>query len=518
MAQMNRSIGLIGLTFMAVGGIIGSGWLFGPLLAVQVAGPAAIISWVIGALAMFILALTFAEISAMLPVPGGIARVPQFSHGTVVSMLMGWSAWIGYNTAAPIEVEVLLRYMGPYAPWLHVGSTRTLTPTGTGLAVFCLFLFTVINAFGVKFFAYVNSTLTWAKLAIPIVLAIVVIATRFDGSNFTNTGGFAPFGVHGVLAAVSSGGVIFSFIGFRHAIDMAGEVKNPRFTIPVALLLSITLCAGVYIGLQVAFIGALVPSDLSNGWAGLNFGAAGPLDGVLLAIGILWFVSILNIGAIIGPLGNALVSTGSNARLAMAMSKIGFLPKFLQRLSSLGVPLWALVVNFFIGLVFLLTIPFKEVVALNGASIVLSFVVGPIAVVALRQLAPDRERSFKLPAVHLIALLAFIISTLVIYWSGWHTIWRLGLALLAGFILLIVRYRHSLHDIDGAQALWLIPYLSGIGIISYLGDYGDGALNVIPFGWDIVICSIFAAVIFALALRSKLPQEKFEIYISEIEN
>ncbi len=513
---MKRSIGLVGLTFMAVGGIIGSGWLFGPLLAAQVAGPAAIISWIIGAVAMFILALTFAEISAMLPVPGGIARVPQFSHGTVVSMIMGWSAWIGYNTTAPIEVEVMLRYMGPYATWLHVGSTQTLTPAGIAVAAFALLMFTVINAFGVKFFAYVNTTLTWAKLGIPILLTVVLIVTHFDRSNFTNTGGFAPFGMHGVLAAVSSGGVIFSFIGFRHAIDMAGEVKNPKFTIPVALLLSIILCAAVYIGLQVAFVGGLSPSDLSKGWPGLNFGKAGPLDGVLMSVGILWFISILNIGAIIGPFGNALVSTGSNARLAMAMSRNGFLPKFVQHLSSLGVPLWALVVNFVIGLMFLLTIPFKEVVALNGASIVLSFVVGPIAVVALRQLAPDQVRSFKLPAVHLVALLAFIISTLVVYWSGWDTIWRLGLALLVGFALLVARYRKSLRDIDGAQALWLIPYLMGIGIISYLGDFGDGALNVIPFGWDMAICSIFSTGIFALALRSKLPQEKFEEYISEM--
>lgn len=91
MTGLKRDIGLLGLTFISVGGIIGSGWLFGPLLAVQHAGPAATISWIIGAVAMFILAITFAEISAMLPIPGGIARVPQFSHGNIVSMAMGWT-------------------------------------------------------------------------------------------------------------------------------------------------------------------------------------------------------------------------------------------------------------------------------------------------------------------------------------------------------------------------------------------------------------------------------------------
>ena len=200
------------------------------------------------------------------------------------------------------------------------------------------------------------------------------------------------------------------------------------------------------------------------------------------------------------------------------MSENGFLPKILQQLSSLGVPPWALVLNFLVGLVVLFGMPFKEVVALNGASIVLSFIVGPIAVVALRDLAADRPRSFKLPAVRFTALLAFIISTLVVYWSGWDTIWRLGIALLVGLALLAIKFRSSLNELDGAQALWLIPYLLGIGVISYLGDFGDGALKVIPFGWDMVICAIFATAIFVLAVRSALPQHKFDQYIAEINN
>ncbi len=73
---MRRDIGFIGLTFVAVSAMVGSGWLFAPLLASQAAGPASIVAWAIGGIAMLLLALTYAEISAMLPVAGGIARVP----------------------------------------------------------------------------------------------------------------------------------------------------------------------------------------------------------------------------------------------------------------------------------------------------------------------------------------------------------------------------------------------------------------------------------------------------------
>ncbi len=123
----------------------------------------------------------------------------------------------------------MLKYLAPHLPWLHdVDSAGALTSTlswaGTATATAFLVLFAVINAIGVKFFTYVNSTLTWAKIAIPLIIAGAFVAARFEPSNFVSEG-FAPFGVKGVLAAVSSGGIIFSYIGFRHAVDMAGEVS-----------------------------------------------------------------------------------------------------------------------------------------------------------------------------------------------------------------------------------------------------------------------------------------------------
>lgn len=124
---------------------------------------------------MLLLALTFAEVSSVLPVAGGIARVPQFSHGNTVAMIMGWTAWAGYNTAAPIEVQATLTYLQPYAPWLHeAAADGPLSTAGIGVAALLLVLFVVINFYGVRFFAYVNSTITWAKIAVPLLTAGVL--------------------------------------------------------------------------------------------------------------------------------------------------------------------------------------------------------------------------------------------------------------------------------------------------------------------------------------------------------
>ena len=107
------------------------------------------------------------------------------------------------------------------------------------MAVALLLLFTIVDALGVEFFTTINSTITWAKIAIPVLIAAMLVATRFEPGNFVAAGGFAPMGLAVILVGLSPGGIIFSYIGFRHAIDMAGEVQNPGVIVPVALIVAV---------------------------------------------------------------------------------------------------------------------------------------------------------------------------------------------------------------------------------------------------------------------------------------
>lgn len=514
MAHMRRSIGLLSLTFVAISGMLGSGWLFAPLLAAQAAGPSALIAWVIGGIAMMLLAATFAEIATILPIAGGIGRVPHFSHGSVVSMTMGWTAWVGYNTTATIEVEAVLSYSKGPAPWLYHGDQLS----GAGLAVACLLLalFTVLNAFGVKFFARINTALTWVKIVIPVLLAGVVLTSEFRFGNFSDYGGFAPEGIKGILSAISTGGVIFALIGFRHVIDLAGEARNPKVNVPLALVLSLIVCLLIYGGLQLAFLGALNSGQLANGWGALHFqGELGPMAALATAVGALWIVSILDTSARISSFASGLVSVGSNARLGLAMAQNGLFPKFMETLSNRGVPLFALLVNFAVAAIFFIALPFREVLALNTSSIVLSFVVGPIAVLAFRRLLPDKPRAFVLPAAPFTGCLAFIIASLIIYWTGWDTMLHLGICLAIGFLLMLYRStRGGFDSLDWREALWLIPYLGGLVGLSYLGSFGGGA-DILPVGPDILAVALLSTGVYFLAYKLSLKKEKFELYMSE---
>jgi len=514
---MERNIGLLSLTFVAISGILGSGWLFAPLLAAQAAGPSALIAWIIGGFAMLLLAATFAEISTILPVAGGIGRVPHFSHGSVVSMTMGWTAWVGYNTTATIEVEAVLRYSKSMAPWLY-GADGLLTPAGLAVACVLLLVFTVLNAFGVKFFARINTALTWVKILIPALLAGVILTSEFRLANFSDYGGFAPEGLKGILSAISTGGVIFALIGFRHVIDMAGEARNPKVNVPLALVLSLLICLVIYGGLQLAFLGALDHSQLSGGWPALHFtGELGPMAALATAVGALWIVSILDTSARISSFASGLVSVGSNARLGLAMAQNGLFPKFMETLSERGVPLFSLLVNFAVASLFFILLPFKEVIALNTSSIVLSFIVGPIAVLSFRRLLPNTPRAFVLPAAPVTGCLAFVVASLIIYWSGWHTMLHLGICLAIGFALMLVRSKQGGFDsLDWREALWLAPYLLGLVTLSYLGSFGGGT-GVLPFGADMIAIALLAAGIYLLAVRLSLHPDKFNRYIAEEE-
>src|SRR5438045_8428472 len=146
---LRREIGFIGLLWASGGSIIGSGWLFGAQGALSAAGPAAVISWCIGAFAIFLLALTHAELGGMYPVAGGTARFPHYAFGGAVGASFGWFSWLQAATVAPIEVMAMIQYGQHYSfaqGWMKLsGGQNVLTGSGIAAAVVLMAVFTSIN-------------------------------------------------------------------------------------------------------------------------------------------------------------------------------------------------------------------------------------------------------------------------------------------------------------------------------------------------------------------------------------
>jgi len=507
--KFNRAIGPIGLLFAGISSVIGSGWLFGPLFAAQIAGPAAILSWLVGGILMIIIALTFAELGSAFPVAGGMIQFAQYSHGPLASFLIGWMVWISSVAVAPVETMGIIQYAANYIPSLMhtVQETRVLSSLGIVVAAGVMFIMCLFNYYGALFFSRSNSVITAVKLIVPVTTVILLMSSSFHASNFhgASPGGFAPYGWHGILAALPLGGVIYSFIGSNTVLQLAGETKNPQRSIPIALIVSMIFCMILYVLLQAAFIGAIPPSAFAEGWSKLHYaGDTGPFSGIMVSLGFAWFVMVIYADALISPFGTGYVFTASTARVTYGLSEIGFLPAALKKLTKRGVPLRSMILNYIVGLILFMPFPgWQKLVGFVISCFIVSYIIGPISLVVLRKTQPDTHRPFTLPFAKTFALLAFYICNLLIFWTGWHTVSRMMIAMSIGLIF-FTYYCAREKNIWKSQwrtSWWIIPHFVALSVISYLGTFGDGR-NILAFGTDFVWIAMLTVITFYFALRS----------------
>jgi len=511
----------MGLLMLSINGMIGSAWLFAPLYAAKMAGSGAIIAWLIGGFATAVIALTFAELSVLLPVAGGTAQIPQLSHGLFTSFVLSWVAWLSALTMAPIEVQAVLQYASTYFTSLThlINGIPVLTGIGLMWATLLMLAFCMINIVSFRELVRFNFVLFVFKVTVIILTIAALMKTSFYPSNFGGIfGNSETSGWHAILAAVATGGVAFAFTGFKHGVELAGEAKQLAITIPLAIVGSVIGCLFLYLGLQIAFIGALHPSTLVNGWHSLTFaGDVGPFAGLAAGLGIIWLLKLLYIDAAISPSGAGLVYVTSTARILYAMSQIGYMPKFLSYLNKQRFPVAAIFLNFAIGMFLFLPFPgWQAMVSFLVSGMVISYAIGPVALLCLRLELPNEKRQFRLPFARIMCLAAFYFCNLISYWTGWDTIYKLGVAILIGFVFFSIAYfRGNIRrdSVGFKSILWVVPYFGGLGLISYFGSFGGGK-NRIPFGWDFLVIAVFSIVILYLAVLSRTTKtlENFEKY------
>src|SRR3954464_11549336 len=180
---LRREVGFVGLIWASEGSIIGSGWLFGAQKALGGAGPAAIISWVIGSVAILILALVHAELGGMYPVSGGTARFPHYAFGGAAGASFGWFSWLQAATVAPIEVLAMITYGQHYSwarGWLKIeGGQDLLTPSGIAVAVALMAVITAVNFLSIRLLARTNSAATWWKVGVPLLTIFAFAVVQF---------------------------------------------------------------------------------------------------------------------------------------------------------------------------------------------------------------------------------------------------------------------------------------------------------------------------------------------------
>jgi amino acid transporter len=508
--KLNRRFSPFTLLIVSINGMVGSAWLFAPLYAAQIAGAGAIIAWLIGGIMTALIALTFAEVSVLIPVAGGSARIPQLSHGTFTSFILSWIAWLSALTMAPIEVQAVLQYASTYFISLAhvVNGTSILTNVGLVWATVLMLLFCIINIVSFKGLVRFNFLIFLFKVSIIILTIILLIKTSFHSINFLGLkNSITLTGWQAILTAVATGGVAFAFTGFKHGVELAGEAKHLALGVPLAIVGSVLCCLILYVGLQIAFIGALHPDTLSHGWQHIRFaGDAGPFAGLAAGLGLIWLLKLLYIDAAISPSGAGLIYVTSTARILYAMSQLGYVPAFFSYLNKQKLPVVAIFINFSIGMFLFIPLPgWQDMVTFLVSGMVISYAMGPIALLCLRLELPHEKRFFRLPAANILCLIAFYFCNLMSYWTGWETLYKLAIAISIGLLFFAIAcYKKQLTNtsLGLRSAIWIVPYLSGLVLISYLGAFGGK--HIIPFGWDFLVLALFSIGILYLAVKSRI--------------
>jgi amino acid transporter len=194
------------------------------------------------------------------------------------------------------------------------------------------------------------------------------------------------------------------------------------------------------------------------------------------------------------------------------------------------VPWFGLLVAFVIGCVAFLPFPtWKSLVGFITSSSTLMYAGAPLAFGALRRQDRERYRPFRLAAGRFWAPAAFMVSGLIIYWSGWDTLQKLGYAIVLGYLLIGANFLFKLNAHlprpDWRAAQWLPVYLLGMGVLSWQGRYCSkgparstscGATSAVPQWWDLLAVAGFSLAIYSWALAVRLPDEEARGYIGDV--
>ncbi|MGH8294469.1 MAG: APC family permease [Steroidobacteraceae bacterium] len=513
-----KRLSLTDLTFIGLGAIFGSGWLFSASHVASGAGPAGTLSWLFGGAAVLLLGLVYCELGAALPRSGGVVRYPVYSHGALLGYLMGLITMIAFTSLIAIEVTACRQYASAWFPQLTRPGSQSPTLLGWLVQLALLASFFLLNYYSVKTFARFNNVISVFKFVVPLAV-IVTLLMFFHRGNFT-AHRFAPFGFAGVAGAVSAGGIIFAYLGLTPIVSVAGEVRDPQRAIPVALILSVLLSTAIYLLLQIAFLGSVPPALLAHGWAGIDKSFELPFHDIAVVLGIGWLAFLVVCDAVISPSGCGNIYMNAAPRVVYGWARGGtFFRSFTRVDGKSGIPRRALWLTLALSIFWMLPFPsWAAMIRVVSAALVLSYAVAPVTAAALRRNAPGLPRPFRTPGFAVLGPASFVVAGLIVYWSGWPTLsWLLGLQIVL-FAIYIPCARRSAAlratlSQDVRSSFWLIGFYALMLILSWLGTFGGR--NVIGAPWDSVLAAAVAWLVYHWGERTGVPSSSLALDTDE---
>ena len=416
--ELKRSIGLFQLATFGIGATIGTGIFIVLTEAVPVAGPAVIWSFVLAGVVAGLTAICYAELASTVPVSGSSYSYTYATLGEGVAIIVAACLLLEYGVASAAVAVGWSQYLNELLDNVFgftIPKSLSNAPEAGGVlnlpAVALILMVTLLLIRGASESAKVNAAMVIIKVSV-LILFVLVGLQGWDSDNFSD---FSPFGLDGITSA--AGIIFFSYIGLD-AVSTAGEeVKNPRRTMPLAIIIALITVTTVYIAVAVVAVAAQPMAAFEGQEAGL----AAILEHVT---GSAWPATVLAAGAVISIFSVTLVSIYGQTRILFAMGRDGMIPAFFHRVNPRTLtPVPATVVVAIIVSILAAVLPINFLAEMTSIGTLVAFLVVSIGVMVLRRTAPDLPRGFRVPGYPVTPILSILGCIWIIQDLRAVTIW-----------------------------------------------------------------------------------------------
>ena len=434
--RLKRALGATNLTALGIGAIIGTGiFVLTGTVAAQNAGPAVVLSFVFAGVASIFAALCYSEFASLVPMAGSAYTYGYATLGELFAWIIGWDLILEYALGA-VTVSIgwsgyvvsFLRDIGIHIPPELSAARGTLITLADGTQVAAIFnlpaviiiaVVTLLLVIGIRESATVNNVIVFVKVAVVLVF-IIGAAHAVNPANWhpfipPSTGARGHFGWSGVMQG--AGIVFFAYIGFDAVSTAAQEAKNPQRDMPIGIIGSLLICTVLYIAVSALATGIVPYPQLD---------VPDPIAVAADHAGLGWMSAAIKLGAIAGLSSVILVMLLGQSRIFWTMADDGLLPKFVSkghpkfRTPWITTIVTGVVVAFFAAL-----FTVREAGSLVSIGTLLAFVIVSIGVLVLRIREPDLPRTFKTPAVWIVAPLGALSALYLMVSLPWRTWERL---------------------------------------------------------------------------------------------
>ena len=432
---LRRAVGLLDLTALGIGAVIGTGIFVILGEAIGDSGPAIILSFALAGLTCMFSALSYAELSSTIPVSGSAYTYAYATMGELLAWIIGWDLILEYGVSIAAVAVGWGQYLSDLLDTLFgitLPDAITSAPAEGGVVnLFAVVLIAGVSLLlmaGVRESARTNSVMVVIKLAI-VVLFIVLAFTGFHSGNLS------PFTPHGFDGIVTAGSVVFfAYIGFDAISTSGEETRNPGRDLPIAIIGSLTICTILYILVSLT-ASAAVPFERLNG-------QEAPLAFALRQLNFTWAANLISFGALIAITSVVLTVLYGQTRIMFAMSRDGLVPRGLSRLSSRQTPVRITLLFMVLSSLIGAFVSLDEIAKLVNIGTLFAFIITNIGVIVLRRTRPDLDRSFRVPFVPVFPLIGAALALFLMKYLEAATWYRFAGWLLIGLVIYFIYGRH----------------------------------------------------------------------------